>query len=116
MASSFEFNTKQWIIFWFFIVLVLYSLFQARFLILGPRISIISPRDGASVQTVVEVKGQAFNAAWLSLDDRQIFTDENGYFNEKLIVPAGLGIITVRAKDRFGREREKVITVINRND
>jgi hypothetical protein len=106
-------SPKQWLLIIFFLLLASYALFQARFLILGPRLTILSPTDGAAVTTVIEVEGTATNVAWLTLDDRQIFTDEKGHFKEKLIVGKGTSIISVRARDRFGREREKSVTVFN---
>ena len=99
-------------IFLFFALIVGYSLFQARFLILGPRVSVATPTDGARAQNeLVAIEGTARNAAWLSLNGRQIFTDEHGYWNEKLLVPQGLSIMTVTARDRFGREAEKEIRI-----
>ncbi|MES2214136.1 MAG: hypothetical protein V4465_01970 [Patescibacteria group bacterium] len=99
-----------------FLLLVAYSLFQARFLILGPSIRIDSPADGATVPTpVVRVTGNAQNIAYISLDDRPIFIDAKGNFSEKLIAAPGLDIITLRARDRFGRSTEKQIRVVYNN-
>src|SRR5690606_11152957 len=87
----------------FFISLITYSAFQARFLILGPQISISNPTHGLAVPAqLVFVEGRAKNVAWLSLNDRQIFTNEEGYWSEKLLVSEGLSITTVKARDRFG--------------
>lgn len=96
----------------FFLLIIGYSLFQARFLILGPRISIDYPPDGARAENeLVLVQGRAQNAAWLSLNGRQIFTNEEGYWKEKLLLPQGLSIMTVTARDRFGRETEEKIRI-----
>ena len=96
----------------FFLLIIGYSLFQARFLILGPRISINYPTDGARAENeLVLVQGKARNAAWLSLNGRQIFTDEEGHWNEKLLLPQGLSIMTVTARDRFGRETEEKVRI-----
>lgn len=96
----------------FFALIVGYSLFQARFLILGPRISVSVPADGDRAQSeLISIEGTAQNAAWLSLNGRQIFTDEKGHWNEKLLLPRGLSIMTVTARDRFGRETEEKVRV-----
>lgn len=90
-----------------------YSLYQARAIIFGPQISIVSHYDGEVVERpLVEVEGHAKNVAWISFNDRQIFTDEEGLWEEKLIVSEGLSIITLKARDRFGRETEKILRLI----
>jgi hypothetical protein len=58
------------------------------------------------------MKGQAANVAYLSLNGRQIFTDEAGAWSEKLVARKGLSIMSVRGKDRLGRETEKQIRVV----
>lgn len=92
---------------------VVYCLFQARFIILGPQITITSHENGVVVEeAVVTLSGKARNAAWLSLNDRQIFTDEKGLWSEKLILSEGLSIMTLKVRDRFGRERVASISLV----
>lgn len=96
-----------------FILLIAYSLYQARFLILGPRIWITSPRDGETVENpLIIVEGQSRNIAWISLNDRQIFTDEKGKWSEKVIVSSGTSIMTVEARDHFGHETKKSVRIV----
>jgi len=99
------------------VLLVSYSFYQARSIILGPQISITNITDGEVVENpLVIIEGRARNISWISLNDRQIFTDEEGRWSEKLIVSSGTSIITVKARDRFGRERKKSLQVIlNKN-
>ncbi len=95
------------------ILLIVYSLYQARALLVGPQVWIESPQDGETVENpLVVIAGQAKNVAWISLNDRQIFTDENGRWSEKLVVSKGISIMTVRARDRFGRETEERVRII----
>lgn len=95
------------------IMFAAYCFFQARALILGPRITITSPQDGAVVSgSLITLEGRARDAAWISLNGAQIYTDEEGYFSEKLILSPGVSIMTVRVRDRFGREKEKSVSII----
>ena len=95
------------------VLFVLYCLFQARFLILGPQVWIETPTDGLVVSDpVLVVSGTAKNTAWISLNDRQIFTNKEGWWSEKLILGEGLSIMTVRVRDRFGREKAKSVRVV----
>jgi len=97
----------------FFILLTSYSIFQARSYILGPQVWIDSPQDGQMVEDpLVILFGRSRNIAWISINDRQIFTDEDGKWSEKLIVSRGISIMTVRARDHFGRETEKKVRIV----
>jgi hypothetical protein len=110
--AKYKFSGKQWLFVAFLALILLYSLFQARFLILGPQVKIISPTNGASVPAgLVVVTGSASNVSWLSLDDRQIFTDQLGRWSEKLIASPGTSIITVKARDRFGRTKVRTVDI-----
>jgi hypothetical protein len=98
------------------LTLAAYILFQARFLLLGPRVWIDSPADGAVVaEPIVTLSGRAENAAWLTLNGSQIYTDQKGVWSEKLPLAEGPSIMEVRVRDRFGREAEKRITIILSN-
>lgn len=95
------------------VLLAIYSLYQARVILTGPRISIDNPKNGEIVFTpLVTIEGTAKNIAWISLNDRQIFTDEEGKWNEKLIVSSGISIMTVKARDRSGREIERSVQIV----
>lgn len=96
-----------------FILLTSYSLYQARAFLIGPQIWIESPQDGKTVSDyLVVIRGRSRNIAWISLNDRQIFTDEEGKWSEKLIVSQGLSIMTVKARDRSGREIEESVRIV----
>jgi len=88
--------------------LVLYITFQARFLITGPEITLI--HEPASVQNspTVTLEGTARNIAKITLNGRQIFTDQSGYFSEALVLENGYTIATITATDRYGRETNVV--------
>lgn len=80
-----------------------YVLFQARFLITGPMIEVTSAPETRSSTRVVELSGTTHNITRLWLNDRPIFTDQSGAFNEALVLQNGYTIATLRAEDRYGR-------------
>lgn len=94
--------------------LVAYSLFNSRIFISGPQITITSPQNGASIEEnrLVEVSGEATHISYLSLNDRQIYTDENGFFEEDLLLNVGYNVIQLKAKDKFNRSIERTIEVV----
>lgn len=76
----------------------------------GPQIEIFSPENGSSFDDpVIEIKGQARNISFISLDDRAIFIDEGGNFREKLLLNPGISIIKMYARDKFERETETIL-------
>jgi hypothetical protein len=89
-------------------LIVLYVLFQARFLITGPQIILQNEPEVQQNVRIITLEGTAFNITHLWLNDRQIFTDEHGYFKEALVLENGYTIATLRAKDRYGRETRVV--------
>jgi len=90
------------------VVLVSYITFQARFMIEGPQI--ILDYEPARVQNerIITLSGTAKNITEITLNGRQIFTDEYGYFNEALVLENGYTIITIAAVDRYGRRTQVV--------
>ena len=83
-------DAKTWVKIIFFSVLAViilgYSGFQARKIIEGPELKVTSLKTGTTVKNpLVEIKGIAYNIKEISLDDRPIYIDEKGNFNEKMI-------------------------------
>lgn len=85
------------------VILMSYAVFQARFLIIGPQITLDSEPESLQNERRVFLEGTAFNISRLWLNDRQIFTDTQGNFREALILENGYTISTLRAEDRYGR-------------
>jgi len=85
-----------------------YVAFQARFLITGPQIVLSFEPDSQQNERMIHLTGSAYNITHLWLNDRQIFTDEEGNFDEALVLENGYTITTLRAKDRYGRETRVV--------
>ncbi len=91
----------------------IYGIFQARELIVGPRIVVESPRNGATVdRSLVVIAGHAKNISAISLNGRTIFVDNNGRFSEQLLLADGYNIITVEAKSRFGKETKETLELV----
>lgn len=110
-------DAKTWIRIIFFSVLALiilgYSGFQARKIVEGPELKVTSLKTGAIVKDpLIEIKGSAYNIKEISLDDRPIYIDEKGNFNEKLLLFPGYNIIRLKAGDKFGKVTEKTLEVI----
>lgn len=87
------------------IILGVFIFLNTRLFITGPQIDIFEPKDGSSFDSpIIEIKGATKNASFISLNDNPIFIDENGNFEEKLLLPPGISIIEFYARDKFNRE------------
>lgn len=105
MPSSVSFRTiiHFSLIALFLLFVVGYVIFQARFLIVGPRITLTELPSDVSNQRQVTLSGSAFNITRLWLNDRPIYTDPDGNFKEAFVLENGYTIATLRAEDRYGR-------------
>lgn len=91
---------------------VVYGGFEVAKVALGPSLSIFSPKNLDTVNDpLIVVSGNVKRAAFISIDDRQIFADEKGDFSESLLLLAGYNIITIKVKDRFGKETSKQMSI-----
>lgn len=81
-----------------------YVIFQARFLIIGPQIVLYDTLPERQNERQVILTGVASNISRLWLNERPIYTDPKGYFEEALILENGYTVATIKAEDRYGRE------------
>ena len=92
------------------VLLSAYGIFQARNLAEGPIVSITAPLNGAvSSSSVVTISGTAKNVAFMTLDGEQIYTDEQGNWSEDRVLAQGYNVVTLYAKDTFGKETTKTL-------
>lgn len=97
----------------FALVIVGYTLFNARLLIWGPQINNIDPADGSVFESgLVKVSGTTRNITQISLNDRTIFIDESGKFGENILLSPGLNIIELHGKDKFDREINHILNYV----
>ncbi|MDO8594462.1 MAG: hypothetical protein Q7R93_03030 [bacterium] len=93
--------------------LFLYAYLQSKEYLRGPMVTIEEPPNGAlSTTSLVHIRGTSHNISFLTLNGKQIFTDEQGRFKESLLLPEGYSIMTLEAKDRFGHVVEKRLELV----
>ena len=87
------------------LIIIGYAASKSINLIEGPEVVIDTPKNGETVHTpLIIISGTAKNIAFLTLNDRQIFVDDAGRIGERLLLYEGYNILTLKARDRFGRE------------
>lgn len=98
-------------------IIIGYTYYRTKDFISGPIITILSPVNGSTLSnTLIEIKGTAKNISYISINDRQIFTDEAGFFVEKLLLYPGYNIISIKASDKFERNIEKTLELIYKDE
>lgn len=97
----------------FFFIIAGYSYFRSIDFIKGPLVFIESHESGETVNdNLLELTGSAKNISFITLNDGQIYTNEEGKFNEKLLLSPGYNIIKLSVRDRYAREKEEIIEII----
>lgn len=91
-----------------FIVIAILVFTNMRGIIRGVQIS-AKIDSTQSTTSISEISGNAKNATYLSLNGREINLDKNGTFNEKIALPDGYSVVTIEAKDVFGKSAIKTM-------
>lgn len=101
------------------LLLVGYGFFNSRFLIKGPEIVLANiPSDSESNNVIhtdtrdFSLQGNVQHSSVITVNNRPILVDEQGNFNEKLLLSNGVSIIDIYARDRFGKEAHRKVDVV----
>ena len=84
-------------------LLVWYVHFQARNFLEGPTIEISDTQGVLHHERTIPLSGIAQNIVKLTLNGKEIHTNEAGSFSHTLVLEDGYTIMTLSAHDRFGR-------------
>lgn len=108
-----EFSVKRLVVAVSVVLIVGYAIFNAKHIILGPSIEVMFPTttETETTENMLAIKGRAKNTAFLSLNERQISADTEGFFEERLLLSEGFNIISIRAIDRFKKETQETLKV-----
>jgi hypothetical protein len=89
--------------------------FELRKVIAGPKVTITcktNPCERVVTQDkLYSLSGNTVNISDIHIGDRKIYTDTSGKFNEYIILYPGSNNLSIFAKDRFGKEVKKDISV-----
>ncbi len=110
--TSFRDKLKIYTFLILIILILIYAFFRFYNYISGPKINIYYPKP---YQTIYEdtfiINGNIKNAKNIYINEREIFMDENGNFAEKLIAKSPYTTITVKAVDKYGKEKSKILEI-----
>jgi hypothetical protein len=93
-----------------FVTIGVYSFVQMREIFYG--VNIKANIEGYAESThISKISGQAKNAIYFAINGREVFIDKEGAFTENLALPSGFSIVTLTAKDKFGKTIEKTMEI-----
>jgi len=101
----------------FFIIIISivigYTYYQTNDYLRGPILELIEPTDNSTHnQSKITIKGYAKNISYISMNGRQIFTNQAGQFSEEILLSEGYNIISVSTKDKYERENQKILKLV----
>lgn len=71
-----------------------------------PALKIITPSDNEQINTdTLVISGESDPEAAIFVNGQQVFVDQEGNFQEQIILAEGLNIIEILARNKLGRER-----------
>lgn len=90
-----------------------YTYYQTKGFTRGPILQIDYPSSGMTMEdSLVEIRGLVKNASYITMNDRQIFVDENGKLKENILLSLGYNIIEIKVKDKYEREKKEFLELI----
>lgn len=108
-----NFRVRNLLIIIFLALFAAYFIYEAQDYLYGFSAEIIYPADGQYLESsAVTVRGKVTGAAFITLNGRQILTDESGMFAEELLLAPGINVIDLEAKSRFGEHIRKTSRVV----
>ncbi len=95
----------------FFILAILYALYEARGMLRGPVIEVPGTIVLAETEFIT-IQGQAERISELRLNGERISVTEEGFFAEPYVLARGVNRIVLEARDARGRETIQVVEIV----
>ncbi len=93
-----------------FLIIGIFSYEKMSFVFRG--IEIKATIEQKNDSSLAVIKGVASKATYISLNGREIFINKNGDFSESVILLPGFSVVTINARDKFGKTAEKKFEVV----
>lgn len=95
----------------FFVLALLYALFEARGMVQGPVIQV--PETIVFAETeFITIQGQVERISELRLNGGRISVTEEGFFAEPYVLAHGVNRIVLEARDARGRETREIVEIV----
>ncbi|RJQ34789.1 hypothetical protein C4568_01945 [Candidatus Parcubacteria bacterium] len=95
----------------FFLIAILYALFEARGQLMGPTIT-VDTRVATVDEPLLLIEGHAERISSLTMNGKEIPVTEDGLFREPYLLAPGYNRILLKATDSYGRSAERVLELV----
>lgn len=88
------------------VIAVIFGYFwhQLSYLIYPPAIKITQPASDITIQNKsIEIFGQTGLDVYLTINGKEVYVDNKGYFKSMVDLEVGLNTLKIEARDRFGK-------------
>jgi len=93
-----------------FLTILIFSYIKMGFIFKG--VKIVANLQQQTDSPLTTISGQAAKATVLTLNGREIFIDKQGNFSESIAMLPGYSVVTLMAKDKFGKSAEKKFEIV----
>lgn len=69
-----------------------------------------------NTSSLFTLKGNAKHATFITINGREIYIQKNGDFKERIAMPDGYSVVTIFARNKFGKDVEKKIELYTPSD
>lgn len=102
--QGFKISQTALIIFLVFFTLLIYILFQYRFMIIDPPLEVFTPNDNQVVSRNLTVSGKTDPNATVLVNDSPVVLTKDGKFTKNITLFSGKNIIRITSQNRFGKK------------
>lgn len=106
----YSFRLSRLILLLFFLFALGYGLFEARGIVLGPRIE-VDDTPVRSASAFVRIEGRATHIASISMNGAEIPVTAEGAFDEPYLLGPGENRIELAARDKYGNETRRTVVI-----
>ena len=98
-------------------IIVVYSFFKMKDVIVGVELNVSGIVDGQTLDTPkIDIHGNAKNIKTVTINDRLITIAQDGSFNDTVLALPGYNIVSIKGDDKFGKHIAKNYHVFLKND
>ena len=95
----------------FFLVIIVYGLYEAQGLLFGPKIQ-VATQITIVHDPYIKIEGQAQRISSISMNGKDIPVTETGEFSEPFLLAKGDNRIALDAKDTYGRTTSSYVDIV----
>jgi hypothetical protein len=93
--------------------IAIFTYMKMNFVLTGVKLQAHVEKNGNS--PVIQVKGNAYGATYVTLNGREIYIEKDGSFTEDVVLLPGLSVLKLDTEDKFGNTTLKKFELVYKN-